>query len=361
MSKVTKAEILDRAKGQLDDLVELVSQLIKIPSENPIGSQRPVIDFVEKYLEDAGIDWEEVGCNEEFPCIVAHMGKEDGFSVILNGHVDVVPAGDREQWDFDPFSGEITEKEILGRGTSDMKAGVAGFLFAMKILKESGAQLNGNIRLHIVSDEESGGEFGTKWLCDNGYAENADACLVGEPTSHDNIEIGQKGKAELIFKSHGMSAHGSLAGYKGENAILKLFHVLEHLDDLRKIEGHYGENQKQALINSKLIAGQKNGAGTGEVIDHVAVNVGMIHGGVRPNMVPDYCEAVLDVRLPIGVDEQEIRDCVDNIVKKSQMEGIEYTLDFQSFGNYTEIDAAIVEAIKKHAEELWKIEVLPAY
>lgn len=274
MSKVTKAEILDRAKGQLDDLVELVSQLIKIPSENPIGSQRPVIDFVEKYLEDAGIDWEEVGCNEEFPCIVAHMGKEDGFSVILNGHVDVVPAGDREQWDFDPFSGEITEKEILGRGTSDMKAGVAGFLFAMKILKESGAQLNGNIRLHIVSDEESGGEFGTKWLCDNGYAENA---------------------------------------------------------------------------------------GTGEVIDHVAVNVGMIHGGVRPNMVPDYCEAVLDVRLPIGVDEQEIRDCVDNIVKKSQMEGIEYTLDFQSFGNYTEIDAAIVEAIKKHAEELWKIEVLPAY
>ena len=56
MSKVTKAEILDRAKGQLDDLVELVSRLIKIPSENPIGSQRPVIDFVEKYLEDAGID-----------------------------------------------------------------------------------------------------------------------------------------------------------------------------------------------------------------------------------------------------------------------------------------------------------------
>ena len=103
MSKVTKAEILERAKGQLDDLVELVSQLIKIPSENPIGSQRPVIDFVEKYLEDAGIDWEEVGCNEDFPCIVAHMGKEDGFSVILNGHVDVVPAGDREQWDFDPF------------------------------------------------------------------------------------------------------------------------------------------------------------------------------------------------------------------------------------------------------------------
>ena len=86
----------------------------------------------------------------------------------MNGHVDVVPAGDRNQWDFDPFSGEITDKCILGRGTSDMKAGVAGILFAMKTLVEAGVELNGNIRLHIVSDEESGGEYGTQWLCANG-------------------------------------------------------------------------------------------------------------------------------------------------------------------------------------------------
>ena len=92
----------------------MVSQLIKIPSENPIGSQRPSLrqDFVEKYLEDAGIDWEEVGCNEEFPCIVAHMGKEDGFSVILNGHVDVVPAGDREQWDLIRFLEKLQKKKF---------------------------------------------------------------------------------------------------------------------------------------------------------------------------------------------------------------------------------------------------------
>ena len=102
----------------------------------------------EKYLTEAGIAFEEVGENPEFPCIVAKMGSDEGFSVILNGHLDVAPAGDRSQWNYDPFCGTVTDTQILGRGTSDMKAGVAGLLYAMKILKESGAELKGNIRLH---------------------------------------------------------------------------------------------------------------------------------------------------------------------------------------------------------------------
>ena len=147
------------------------------------------------------------------------MGADEGFSIILNGHLDVVPAGDRSQWDFDPFAGTVTDTQILGRGTSDMKAGVAGLLFAMKLLKESGAELKGNIRLHLVSDEESGGEFGSRWLCDHGYAEGANACLIAEPTSANDIEIGQKGGLTVILKATGKSAHGSLGGIKGDNAI----------------------------------------------------------------------------------------------------------------------------------------------
>lgn len=361
MSCASRNEVLELAKSKLDDLVSLTSELIKIPSENPIGTQRDVIDFVKNYLREAEIPCEEVGCNPEHPCVVAKIGKDEGFSVILNGHVDVVPAGDRSQWDFDPFSGEITDKCILGRGTSDMKAGVAGVLFAMKTLVESGAELNGNIRLHIVSDEESGGEYGSKWLCDNGYAENADACLVAEPTTHSTIEIGQKGKIDLILKSYGKSAHGSLAGHKGENAILKLAKVLEKVEMLCQIEGKYGENQKQALKNSKIIAEMKNGAGTGEVIDHVSANVGLISGGTRPNMVPDYCEATVDLRLPIGVAIEEVEACIQKMIAESGVSGVEYELGCQMLGNYTEIDAPIVEAIRKNAEALWNDEVLPAY
>ena len=158
MSQVTREAIHQMAKDKSGELVQLVSDIIRIPSENPTGTQRDVVNFVEQYLRDAGIAYEEVCSNPDFPCVLAKMGSDEGFSIILNGHLDVVPAGDRSQWDFDPFCGTVTDKHILGRGTSDMKAGVAGLLFAMKILKESGAELKGNIRLHLVSDEESGGE-----------------------------------------------------------------------------------------------------------------------------------------------------------------------------------------------------------
>lgn len=362
MSQVTRESIHALAKEKSGELVQLVSSLIQIPSENPTGTQREVVDFVEKYLADAGIAYEEVGENPEFPCVVAKMGSDEGFSVILNGHLDVVPAGDRSQWDFDPFCGTVTDKHILGRGTSDMKAGVAGLLFAMKILKESGAELKGNIRLHLVSDEESGGEFGSQWLCSHGYAEGGNACLIAEPTSCDNIEIGQKGGLTLTLKAAGKSAHGSLGGFKGDNAIVKLARVLDKLPQLTTIEGHFKESQQHALENSMKQAEAANQTpGVGEVIRHVSANVGLIRGGTRPNMVPDYCEAIVDVRLPIGVVHQEIVDMLDKIIAECGVDGISYDLQWKSEGNYTEESETIVQTVKKNAEAIWGIEVIPAY
>ncbi len=362
MSQVTRESLHQLAKERSGELVQLVSDLIRIPSENPTGTQRDVVNFVEAYLKDAGIAYEEVGENPEFPCVVAKMGSDEGFSVILNGHLDVVPAGDRAQWDFDPFCGTVTDKQILGRGTSDMKAGVAGLLFAMRILKESGVELKGNIRLHLVSDEESGGEYGSSWLCDNGYAEQADACLIAEPTSSDDIEIGQKGGLHIILKASGKSAHGSLGGFKGDNAIVKLAKVLDKMSLLTTIEGHFKESQQHALENSIRTTEEKVGEpGSGEVIRHVSANVGIIQGGTRPNMVPDYCEAVVDVRLPIGVEHQEIEDMMAKIVADSGVDGISYDMLWKSDGNYTDEDAVIVQTVKKNAEAVWGIEVIPAY
>lgn len=362
MEQVTRQALHQMAKDRSGELVQLVSDLIRIPSENPIGTQRDVVNFVENYLREAGISYEEVGENPDYPCVVAKMGSDDGFSIILNGHLDVVPAGDRSQWDFDPFAGTVTDTQILGRGTSDMKAGVAGLLFAMKLLKESGAQLKGNIRLHLVSDEESGGEFGSRWLCEHGYAAGANACLIAEPTSANDIEIGQKGGLTVILKATGKSAHGSLGGFKGENAILKLAKVLEGLPRLTTIEGHYKPSQQRALNNSIMRAQTLlDEPGVGEVIRHVSANVGLIQGGTRPNMVPDYCEAIVDVRLPIGVDHKEIEDMLAAIVAESGVDGVSYELQWKSEGNYTEEDEVIVQTVKRNAESIWNMEVIPAY
>ena len=362
MSQVTKAVIHQLAKEKSDELVQLVSDLIRIPSENPTGTQREVVNFVEQYLRDAGIDFEEVGENPEFPCIVAKIGSDEGFSVILNGHLDVVPAGDRSQWDFDPFAGTVTDTQILGRGTSDMKAGVAGLLFAMKTIKESGVALKGNIRLHLVSDEESGGQFGSSWLCDHGYADNANACLIAEPTSPDDIEIGQKGGLHVVLKAAGKSAHGALSAYKGENAILKMTKVLDRISMLTTIQGNFKESQRHALESSLSANEEKIGVpGSGEVIRKVSANIGLISGGTRPNMVPDYCEATVDVRLPIGVDHQEIEDMMKKIVDESGVTGVTYDMHWNSEGNYTDEDAVIVQTVKKNAESVWNIKVIPAY
>ena len=109
-----------------------------------------------------------------------------------------------------------------------------------------------------------------------------------------------------------------------------------------------------------MIAEQEIGeAGVGEVINHVSANVGVIHGGTRPNMVPDYCEATVDVRLPIGVEHQEIIDVVNQCLEGTQ--GIECEYHWNSEGNYTEEEEAIVQAVKKNAEALWGIDVIPAY
>lgn len=99
-----KENLISMVEDRKAELIDLVSRLIRINSENPTGTQREVVDFVEKYLEKAGIAYEETGENPDYPCVVARMGSEDGYSLIFNGHVDVVPAGDRGLWDFDPFA-----------------------------------------------------------------------------------------------------------------------------------------------------------------------------------------------------------------------------------------------------------------
>lgn len=359
---ITRKQILELAEKREQELIELTSQLIQIKSENPTGSQWEIVDFITSYLRDSGIDYEKVYSNSSFPCVLAKIGNEKGPSIILNGHVDVVPVGDMSKWDYDPFGGEVTDKMILGRGASDMKAGVAVILFVMRLIHEFAVPIQGNIRLHIVSDEESGGEYGTKWLCDQGYADHADACIVAEPTSSDTIEIGQKGSNELIFKAYGTSAHGSLGNYKGDNAIVKLSKVMQYIERLNNIEGIYSKDQEQALYNSRLIAARKlEIPGIENIIDHVTANVGIIQGGTRLNMVPDYCEAHVDVRLPIGTDVEILEQEIKVIIAKSGTDGVEYEVTWKNFGNSTSIDAPIVQIVKNYAEQIWDIDVLPAY
>ncbi len=345
-----------------DELVELVSDFIKIPSENPVGTMDGVVTFVKNYLSDAHIAFEEVVYNPKFPNIIATMGDNEANKIILNGHADVVPVGDLNQWDFEPFSGIVTDTKILGRGTSDMKAGLSGLLFAMKLLKENQANLDGLLELHVVTDEESGGEYGTKALTQNGFGAGAQACIIAEPTSNDNIEVGQKGSFTIKIEAKGVSAHGSIGNYVGENAIEKIMAILARIHELRDMKGHYEPNQLKVLADSKAIAKKAlRVEGSENVIDHVTVNIGTIKGGVKDNMVPDHCEVAINCRLPIGVTCAEVEARTRAIVESLHLSGITLTFTWNCEANFTDDQAPLVRSLVENAEAVWQSKVTPAY
>ena len=360
-----KNQLLELATKKDNELLTLCSNLIKAKSVNPDGDIYSAINVIKEYFDNANIEYDLIDANsKKFPIIIAKIGKkkENGKTIFLNGHCDVVPIGDITKWNFDPFSGEIENGKMLGRGTSDMKCGLAGLMFMMKILKENEAKLNGEIVLHIVSDEETGGEFGTKWLYENNYFENGDACIIAEPTSSNNCEVGQKGSLWLHFKSYGQPAHGSIGNYVGENAITKLLKLLNRLEEFRTIEGKYEDKQLSVVEDSKRVAREALKVdGVDNVIDHVTVNIGTINGGNKTNMVPDYCEATVDMRVPIGVSFDYMIEKLNGIINELEIKGIEYDYTWNSEANYTDVDTDLVKSVVMNANYIWNAETIPAY
>jgi len=345
-----------------EKLLSLCSDLIKTPSENPGGNIEIIISLICRYFDESNIDYKIVRGKEDCPNIIVEMGNDNGKTILLNGHCDVVPVGDYKKWNFHPFSGEIADGKMLGRGTSDMKTGLGGLIFALKTIKDNNIKMKGKIIFHIVPDEETGGDFGTKWLYNNGYFEKGDACIIAEPTSYNNCEVGQKGSLWLDIKSYGVPAHGSVGNYVGENAINKLIKLLPCLEELRVIEGKYEEKQLPILKNSKdIVKEAQKVPGVENVIDHVTVNVGTIKGGTKTNMVPDFCEAAVDLRVPIGVTLKEVLDKFDGIIKRLGLSGIEYDYTWNSEANFTDADTELVKSVVANAEAVWKKKVVPAY
>lgn len=354
-----KKSLWERIDSEKSGLVRLCSDLIRIPSENPPGNVDEIVAFITRYLAATGIQSRIVGSSPSYPNIIAGLGK--GPALIFNGHCDVVPAGDRSRWNFDPFGGEITPTTIRGRGTSDMKCGLGAALFAMSLLAKERIPLSGRLEIHIVPDEETGGANGTKWLVENGHADNAFACIVAEPTGSDTCEVGQKGQVRIHLSAEGKAAHGSIGNYVGENAIMKMAAVLGRLGDLRSMAGSYGPSQVQVLADSKRIAKEKLLAPHVEdVIDHVTVNPGVIKGGVKINMVPDLCEADIDVRIPIGLAAEKVVSRFGEILDGMGMGGLRYSVE-STQANHTEVSEPLVRTIVANAEAVWGRSVVPAY
>jgi succinyl-diaminopimelate desuccinylase len=351
-------ELMDKEHEQL---VKLCSDLIAINSENPPGHMEEITKFIGAYLQNQAIKYEILRPRADRPNIIARVGKPGGKTLILNGHSDVVPVGDLAKWDFDPFSGEVAHGKILGRGTSDMKGGIAGILFAAAMIQSHHIDLDGEVILTIVPDEEISGDQGTKWLVET-YGLHADACLVAEPTDINNCEIGQRGSLWLKMTAVGATAHGSLSPYAGDNAIVKLLQVIDRLDEIKELTAAYPQTIKPVMEESKKMAALKlNNPEAANVLDHITINIGTIHGGIKTNVVPDQAQAEIDIRIPIGITTDQVLAKLEAILRDLGVTGITYEHPWRSEPNYTEATTAIVNTVAQNVRAVSGIQLARTY
>ncbi len=208
-------------------------------------------------------------------------GTGGGKSMILNGHIDVVPAGDVKDWDRDPFSGYIESGKLYGRGSTDMKGGTASLLMAMEAIKNSGIKLKGDVIFQSVIEEESGGA-GSLATVLRGY--KADAAIIPEPT---NMKLFPKQQGSMWFRISvkGKGAHGGTR-YEGINAIEKAMLVI---DRLRELEMERNERITDPFFDSIPIP--------------IPINIGKIQAGDWPSSVPDL--AIIEGRMGVAPNETQ--------------------------------------------------------
>jgi len=341
-----KAQLVDAVENHQDELIAFCSKLIQIPSVNPPGDTTEITAFIENYLNDVGITYQKYEAADKMFNLVASIGNGEGKELVYCGHTDVVPVGDLSKWDFDPFSGEVKDGWMLGRGASDMKAGLAGIIFATKLLKKLNIELPGKLTLAIVPDEETGGEFGVPWLLERGYVQG-DGCLIAEPSSPLNPTIGQKRSYWFELEVRGEPGHGSLSPLAGRNAIVDAIRAIEEIRTLWDVEITIPEEVQPLIKVSKkyMREVEKDRLKYQEVLEKITVNIGTIEGGTKSNVIPDYCKVQVDCRLPFGITQEEVTE-----ILTTKLDGlaIDYSIQrfgFKSVANYTPAENPVCQSI----------------
>jgi succinyl-diaminopimelate desuccinylase len=257
---------------------ELTRELVRIDTVNPTSPERPCAERVGKLLEDAGYT---IAFHEFAPgraSVVARRGPGDA-PLCFAGHLDTVPLG-AASWSKDPFGGELDGGRLYGRGSSDMKSGVAAMVEAALRLSKTPLRKEG-ITLVLVAGEETGCEGAAHLARTRGALGRAGALLVGEPTGNQPV-IGHKGALWLKARTRGVTAHGSMPQL-GVNAVVKAARAVLALSDFRF------DAAPDPLLGSPTL------------------NVGTVHGGLNVNSVPDEAVIGIDIRTVPAVKHAELK------------------------------------------------------
>jgi acetylornithine deacetylase len=289
-------KVIEAIDQQQDEILHYASKLIQIPSLT--GEEGLAQQFIRDTLTDLGCEvdvWEpdldELRQHAEFqqvpdnytgrPNVVGILrGTGAGKSMILNGHIDVVPVEPMEKWDHGgPWSGVIQDEMLYGRGASDMKAGLTCFIQALRTLRELEVRLRGDVIVESVVDEERGGN-GTLAAVLRGY--HADGAIIAEPTNM-TITTDNAGALWVRVTVPGKAAHGAYKEY-GVNAIEKAMYLYRHLMEYEK--------ERQTRLSTPRFAHYQY---------PFPINIGIFKSGDWPSSVPDI--AIMEGRVGFSPTE----------------------------------------------------------
>lgn len=261
-------------------IIAFCQRLLQTPSVNGVHPEAAVAQVIADEARRLGLVVEVVAMQPDRPNVIVSTAPTGDTGLLLLGHLDTVAVGDESRWTYPPFSGTVADGKVYGRGAIDTKGGMAAAVYALAALRETAGALNaGRAQLICVPDEESGatGTLGVKFLHAQGWLQGMGAIYA---YSGEKLLLGHRGLIRYRLRCKGEMIHTGMpewqAGTAGANAVLGMARLLVALESLPfdASPAPYFEGFRTLITPGTLVS-----------------------GGVGAGMVPDYCEALADVRL----------------------------------------------------------------
>lgn len=335
-----------------DDLIALTQDLVRIPTLNPPGENyREICGYLAERLGKRGFEVQLIraegtpGDSKKYPRwnVVARLaGANTGDCVHFNSHTDVVEVG--QGWTTDPFGAELIDGKIYGRGTCDMKGGLAASIIAAEAFIEAFPDFHGSIEISGTADEETGGYGGVAYLAEKGHYAHVDHVIIPEPLQKDRICLGHRGVWWAEIETHGEIAHGSMP-FLGDCAVRHMGAVLSEMED---------------SLYPLLATKRTDMPVVPEGARQSTMNINSFHGGqAEPDpeftglpsaCVPDRARMIIDRRYLIEESEEEVRAEVVGLLEKLKAERPNFSYGLNEMWSVsptmTEKDAPIVTSVQ---------------
>jgi succinyl-diaminopimelate desuccinylase len=322
-------------KKIVKEIINFTRQLVQIPSQSGIDSEKEVAKLIFKKLKNFGFSPKIIGL-KEYPSVICFLRKAGAKKTIwFESHLDTVPAGNFKKWKFHPFEGKVKGKRMYGRGVADSKIGISIFCYLAKILFENPG-FKANLFLGFDADEHSGNFTGIKEILK--YApKNSDICILGYQ-GIDEISIGGRGWLRLKLITFGKAAHTGSRSKKGINAIHEMQKAIEVI-------------QKSKILKQKEKFFEYGGN----------LNVTLIKGGIAINVVPAICEAIVDIRTIPSQKPKKILKEIYQKLREIRKKDKNFKFKIEVFqiqdAFLTNPNNSFVKLLKKNAKRIFKKEV----